>query len=271
MQMLQPDDLGRIAQDISHAADVPDPPVDDRRDAISERPRVRAVMRHEKRWNPGGHEVPAKLLAERDPERLVESRERLVEEEEPRLPGQSPGKRHPLPLASRKLRGKARPEPVQRKEREKRAHPIFTFRSGGSRQAIRDVPGDREMREERVLLKEEAEAAVLRRQVNTSGGVEPRDVAEGDKPVVGPVEPRDAAQKRRFARARRSEDHGNETAGRRKLHREVESGAASEGLPEADSQSIGHAAHALRRSPYVTARMTKETARRKRDVRAADA
>ena len=60
----------------------------------------------------------------------------------------------------------------------------------------------RHVREQRVLLEDEADRAPLGRQVDLRGGVEPRPLAERDAPAVGAPQPGDGAQDRRLAGAR---------------------------------------------------------------------
>ena len=58
------------------------------------------------------------------------------------------------------------------------------------------------MREERVLLEDEADGAALGRQVDLGRGVEPDPVAESDAPAVGAPQPGDGPQHRRLAGTR---------------------------------------------------------------------
>src|SRR5207253_4026711 len=61
-----------------------------------------------------------------------------------------------------------------------------------------DVPGDREVREERVVLEDEPDGPRLGRNVDARAGVEPA-LPAGDPAVVGPDEACDRVQKRRLA------------------------------------------------------------------------
>ena len=72
-------------------------------------------------------------------------------------------------------------------------------RAGGAAEA--DVLGDREVREERELLRDVPDRAPLRRPVHAAGGVEPDVVAERDPACGGPVQPGDGAQDGRLAGA----------------------------------------------------------------------
>jgi hypothetical protein len=68
--------------------------------------------------------------------------------------------------------------------------------------AERDVRPHREVGEERVLLEDEPDGALLGGEVDARGGVVPGAVAEGDAAAVGLAQPRDRPQDRRLAGAR---------------------------------------------------------------------
>ena len=69
-----------------------------------------------------------------------------------------------------------------------------------------DVREDVEMREERVLLEQVADAAPLRRHVDAAFGVEPDAVGERDDAVARPQQARDDAQHRRLPGSRRADE-----------------------------------------------------------------
>ena len=126
----------------------------------------------------------------------VERRERLVEQQDLRVARQGARDGHALALAARQparaLVGQVRdPHAFQQL-----AH------AGVARAAEGDVGAHRHVREERVLLEDEADRAALGRQVDLGRGVEPGPVAEGDAPAVGAPQPGDGAQHRRLAGAR---------------------------------------------------------------------
>ena len=75
-----------------------------------------------------------------------------------------------------------------------------------ARAAEGDVGAHRHVREERVLLEDEADRAPLGRQVDLPRGVEPRPLAERDPPAVGAAQPGDRAQHRRLAGARGTDE-----------------------------------------------------------------
>jgi hypothetical protein len=68
------------------------------------------------------------------------------------------------------------------------------------------VAGRRQMREQRVLLEDEAGGASIRWNERPAGGVGPRLGAGSNRRMCGPVQPRNRTKNRRFATARRAED-----------------------------------------------------------------
>ena len=125
----------------------------------------------------------------------VEGGERLVHQEHPRAPCERTGKPDPLTLSSRELGrpclGKvSNPQPVEKL-------------LGAGLPAIDDVLLDRHMREERVLLEDETDAAALGRLVDASRGVEQHVPLQLDPSALRADEAGDRAQDCRLPRARR--------------------------------------------------------------------
>ena len=133
----------------------------------------------------------------------VECAERLVEQQHLGLDGQGAGQGDALTLAARELMRVAVGDPVELHELEQLgdlgangalARPR---RLGPHPQAEGHVFEDRHVAEQRVVLKDEAHAAFARRHV---GRVLP---VEQHRAAVGLLQPRDDAQQRGLARARR--------------------------------------------------------------------
>jgi hypothetical protein len=57
-----------------------------------------------------------------------------------------------------------------------------------------DVPGDGQMREQPIVLRDVADAALLGHEVSAPVGVKPQFRAEGDVPMGGALEPRDGPE-----------------------------------------------------------------------------
>ena len=131
----------------------------------------------------------------------VERAERLVEEQHLRVDRERPGKAHALPLAAGELRRVAVRERLELDELEQLADalPHLVLRPLADLQAERDVVPDRHVLEGRVVLEDEPDPAVLRRDT--------RDVLLGEKHLaaVRLLESGDDAQQGRFAASARTE------------------------------------------------------------------
>ena len=143
-------------------------------------------------------ELDLHLLAELQ----VEGAERLVEEQHGRPVDQGPGQRDALGLAARDLGRLARLEARQLDEREHVGHPALDLGVLDvlAAKAEGDVLEDRQVREERVVLEDRVDVALVRRQ--------PRHVLalELDQPGGRLLEAADHPQRRRLAAAGRAEE-----------------------------------------------------------------
>jgi hypothetical protein len=127
----------------------------------------------------------------------VECGERLVEQKEPRPAGEGARERDALALAARE-----RPGALLRERGETEAFEQRVDRSVSASE--RDVRPHAQVREERVVLEDEPDVPLFRRQVGAL--VEPDLVAERDSSAVRPREPGERAQERRLSGARRPDD-----------------------------------------------------------------
>jgi hypothetical protein len=137
----------------------------------------------------------------------VERGERLVEEEDAGVTGERTSERDALALAARD-RARAR----ARKARDPEALEELV---DAVAPAEGDVRPHGQVREERVFLEDEADAAPFRGKVDASLGVEPGLVSERDPPALGSQQACDRPQHARLARARGPDD-------RDRLGRDVE-------------------------------------------------
>jgi hypothetical protein len=139
----------------------------------------------------------------------VERCERLVEEEHGGPPGERPRKRNPLPFAARELLRARRRELSDPESLEQRV-------DGAPACAEGDVGAHAEVREERVVLKDESHPPLLGWQRDAALCVEPRLAVERDTAAARLGEPGDDAQDGRLAGARRA----HERDGARDVERE---------------------------------------------------
>ena len=145
----------------------------------------------------GSPHLPARPLAQR----RIEIRERLVEQEHPRLGRQRAGERDPLLLAAGKLSHPAALVSGEVDQGQRPRHPLVQLvaADAGGFEAERHVLTDVEMGEEGVVLEYHAEAPGHR--------LDPRDVLAIDHyaPGIGRFESGQQSQRRRLAAPARPE------------------------------------------------------------------
>ena len=152
--------------EVLRRADLLDAPVVHEHDLVGDLHRLLLVVRDEDRRDVHLVVETAQPLAELLPHARVERAERLVEEQHLRLDRERARERHALPLAAGELRRIALAEPLELHELEQLVHALadLRLRPLAHRQAERDVVGDRHVLERRVVLEDEADAALLRPQ-----------------------------------------------------------------------------------------------------------
>lgn len=141
-------------------------------------------------------------------QRLVEGAERLVEQNDVRFEDESTGKRHALLLPAGEFGGHAPFETLKPDLGQCLAATALLVLLGDAAHAQRKshIVGDRHVREERIVLKDHADIALVRRQVVD------RAFAEADLAACRVLEAGDHHQRRRLAGAGGAEE-GDELAG----------------------------------------------------------
>ena len=181
--------LGRAGLD--HA------PVAQHGDRVGQRERLGLVVGDEQGAGAGGAQDRGDLTAQRLAQAGVERGERLVEQDHLGVGRERARERDPLALAAGELvRVGLRPagEPDQIERLADALAPCG---------AEAHVGGHVEVREQRALLEDHADPALLRLHPLAARG--DRAAADPDRPGVGALEARDHAQQRRLARAARPE------------------------------------------------------------------
>ena len=152
---------------------------------------------------------PAQPLAQLRADLGVEGAEGLVEQQHLRLDRERARQRHALLLAAGELGWVAVGEPVEPHEGEQLVHAVADLLLGApaDAQPEPDVVLDRHVLEGRVVLEDEADAALARRRG--------RDVLAVDHHRAGVrrLEPGDDAQQRRLAAPARAEQRGQRAVG----------------------------------------------------------
>ena len=171
------------------------------RNAVGEIERFFLFVRHEHRRDPDPPHQLAQFTTGAFAQRGIEIRQRLVEQQHARTRCQRAGKRHALLLAAGERGHRTCFKPLKINHREDFAHPRVTCiaRQLFVRQPIADVLTYRQMREEGVMLKDHAAAAIERRALGDVVAV------EEDPACVDLLESRDQSQQRGLAAAARPE------------------------------------------------------------------
>src|ERR1700722_13009219 len=138
------------------------------------------------------------------PELRVEVRQRLVEQEDPRIAHHRAPDRHALTLAARELTRIAIEEGTHAQHPGNAIHPLFDVRFGHSTrtQTEGNIAEHRHVRIERVVLEHHGHITVARTYVIDDFA------ADFDVARIGVLEPGDRAQKGALAAPRRSDQHG---------------------------------------------------------------
>ena len=192
--------VGRSGEQLGGRADLQQPAVDDHADPVREGRRVLDVVGDEHRRQPEPREEGAELTAHRVARVRVERRERLVEQHHVRVPCERTRERRPAgALRPRASRGRASARSAMRN----RSSSSSTARR--SRRAEGDVATHAQVREERVLLEDEADRPAFRRDVHPARRVEPGLAPEGDAAPRRPQEPGDRPEDGRLPRPGRAD------------------------------------------------------------------
>jgi DtxR family Mn-dependent transcriptional regulator len=175
--------------DLEHAAGAHD------RDSVGEAERLLLIVGNEDRSSVRFPQDRPDLAAHPHPQGGVEIRERLIEKNEGGLGGERACERHPLLLAARQLMWEPPGLGPQPDQVEHLSHPHLA--TGAVAHAVSDVLFDRQVREQGVVLEDDADPTPLGRDEVT--GRRHRRAVEHDAPGVGPFEAGHEPQRRRLA------------------------------------------------------------------------
>ena len=195
---------GRLAQELGRPGELDETSLVEHGDASSERDGVLERVRDQQRGQPELAQRADELVADHSAGDRVKRGERLVEQQHLRLARERAGERDALALAARELR-----RPDAREVRDAEAfEQVGAIAPGGETH----VGGDREVREQAVVLWHVADAAALRKHANAPRRVEPELPVERDPSALGTLEPRHRAQQRALARTGAAQ-HGDRLVG----------------------------------------------------------
>ncbi len=194
----------RVVVELARAADLLEPAVVDDGDLIRDLHRLVLVVRDEDGGDVDDVVELAKPFAKLRADACVERAEGLVEEQHLRLGRERAREAHALSLPTRELRGVAVAEVLELDEVQELVDALgdLRLRPLAHLQSERDVVPHRHVLERGVMLEDEADVSLLRR--------ERRCVLAGeeDLAVIRTLEAGDDPEERRLSRAARSEERG---------------------------------------------------------------
>ena len=138
--------------------------------------------------------------------RVVERRQRLVEQQRVGIGDERPGERRPLTFAAGNLVRATAEQPFDVERLGGLDDALLPLAARQRRQAVADVLRHGHVREQRELLEDVAEAALGHRNVPRGLAVEQHPLADGDASGVRPGEAGDAAQDGGLARTGGAEE-----------------------------------------------------------------
>jgi hypothetical protein len=201
---------------------------------------LRPVMGNHQDGNVQGAKMVAEIFSQGLAQIGVEGGEGLVEEKKARLNDEGAGESDALLLAAGDL---ARAAMALCGEVEAQEHGIDAGTALVRRQgmeAVGDVFGDAEMGEEGVVLEDEADAALLRWEVNAALGVKPHLSTEGYAALLWALQSGQAAKHGGFATAGGAQQDGDAVLRGGHFQLTVDGGAAWVSEVEVGGQRVGH-------------------------------
>ena len=156
----------RPHEDLLGRAELLDAARIDDRDPVGERQRLLAIVRDVDGSDADALLQRAELVAEFEPDLVVEVRHRLVEQQKRRVDGERAAQRDALPLPARQLRHRSRPETLELEQLEHLgdARRDRVLLPAAHHESVADVGGDRHVRPQRIRLEHHRRVALLGRQ-----------------------------------------------------------------------------------------------------------
>src|SRR5271154_2308964 len=175
--------------------------------AFAERKRFFGGVGHVEDWNFVGRIPRAEVVEDFRFGRVVERGQRLVEQQCGGIRHQRSGEGCTLALAAGNLAGLARDQMRDAERLEHRHHSTAPFGGRNFHYAVLNVLRDRQMGEQREVLKHIAELTLRGRQVDAFVGVKQRSRTDSYAAGIGTDEASDAIQDGRLTAAGRPEQH----------------------------------------------------------------
>ena len=223
-------------------------------DALGQPADVGLIVTDEQRRNLPRRERPFQIDEYSLFQILIEGGERFVHQQQRRASQNAAPQRDALLLAAAELSRVAIEQPAQFQDFDELVEVDGACLALALPEA--EIVGDREMREEPMLLENNADVALFRRQKHFAGRVEQHGIGHCDSPGLRPEDSCDNGETSALAGARGTEDRGHATVGR-ELRLQLEAGGvtmsgaelkAGHGLTASPVRS-GHGVRGIRRPP----------------------
>jgi len=120
------------------------------------------------------------------------------------------------------------------------ANALVVLNSRQAAQAVADIVGDSEMREQREVLEHQTNTASLRRETEVLSGIKPRLFTELDRTLLRAFQSGEAAEHRGFSAAGRPKQHSDGVAAGGLVQFATDDRAAGKPLGEVGNQRVGH-------------------------------
>ena len=178
-------------------------------------------MRHQHHRDADAPPQLVELVVELLTHRAIDGRKRLVEQHHMRVARERPRQGDPLTLSARQRGRLARLEPLQMDERQPPIRLILPFSRRAIAKCRHHVAARRQMRKQRVILKHQADAPLVRRHIHpttTVARICPGLAVADDPRVRRRMQPRDASQQRRLSTPGRPVDREHIVRPAREAH-----------------------------------------------------
>lgn len=159
------------------------------------------IVGDEKRGAAEGGQRVDQLMLDLAAQMCVEGGKRLIEQKGLRFDGESAGESNALLFAAGEFARRAILEAGEMRLRDLPFYARSAFGTGQAVEAEGNILGDGQMREECVMLKKQADAAVAAGEIDTPRGVEKHAAIERDAAAIGALKARDAAERHALAGA----------------------------------------------------------------------
>src|SRR5262249_12186140 len=260
--------VARSGEDVLSRAALTDATAVHHDDMIAQYQGLEAIMGDDDCWYSQLCQPMSQITSQLLAAGYVQSRERLIQQQEARPTDQRPGQRYALLLTSRKLPWVTVLQAGEIKQIGNLRNSPRPLGIADAPNSVINVPLHCQVRKQRIFLKQIADLASLRRNRNSALRVEPDLIGETDVAASRLLESGQAAQCSRLSRAGRTEQDGDRKSVERPVQAHLHRRAVGEALLELGYELRSHIVP-FRLKKCVTASAIKDDASKTREVIAA--